>query len=46
MIEENQQVRIVKEVIEKVNIKPLVKLYKGGGASSYNPKMLLKVLVY
>lgn len=46
MIEENHPVRIVNQVIEKINIKPLIKLYKGGGASSYNPKMLLKVLVY
>jgi transposase len=46
MIEENHPVRIVNQVIEKINIKPLLRLYKGGGASSYNPKMLLKVLVY
>ncbi len=46
MIEEKHPVRVVNEVIEKINIKPLQKLYKGGGTSSYNPKMLLKVLVY
>jgi len=46
MIEANHPVRVVNEVIEKINIKPLLKLYKGGGTSSYNPKMLLKVLVY
>jgi len=46
MIESKHPVRIVNEVIEKINIKPLLKLYKGGGTSSYNPKMLLKVLVY
>lgn len=46
MIEKNHSVRIVNEVIERINIKPLRKLYKGGGTSSYNPKMLLKVLVY
>ena len=46
MIEKNHPIRIVNEVIERINIKPLVKLYKGGGTSSYNPKMLLKVLVY
>jgi len=45
-IESKHPVRIVNEVIEKINIKPLLKLYKGGGTSSYNPKMLLKVLVY
>ena len=46
MIEEKHPVRVVNAIIEKINIKPLIKLYKGGGASSYNPKMLLKVLVY
>ncbi|MDI6804997.1 MAG: IS1182 family transposase, partial [Bacteroidota bacterium] len=29
-----------------LNIEPLVATYKGGGSSSYNPLMLLKVLVY
>ena len=37
MIEANHPVRVVNEVIEKINIKPLLKLYKGGGTSSYNP---------
>jgi transposase len=34
------------KLIEKINIKPLLRQYKGGGSSSYNPRMLLKVLVY
>jgi len=46
MIEKKHPVRVVNEVIEQINIKPLLRLYKGGGSSSYNPKMLLKVLVY
>lgn len=46
MIELNHPVRVVNEVIENINIKPLLNLYKGGGSSSCNPKMLLKVLVY
>jgi transposase len=46
LISENHPVRVVNRIIEKINIKPLLKLYKGGGTSSYNPKMLLKVLVY
>jgi transposase len=46
MIEEKHPVRIVNAVIEQINIKPLEKQYKGGGASSYSPRMLLKVLVY
>jgi transposase len=39
-------VRVVNEVIDRMNIDPLLDRYPGGGASSYHPKMLLKVLVY
>ena len=39
-------VRVVNEVIESVNLEALEKAYKGGGTSSYHPKMLLKILVY
>jgi len=46
MIEKNHPVRIVNEVIDRINVRPLLRQYKGGGTSSYNPKMLLKVLVY
>ncbi|HEY2720473.1 MAG TPA: hypothetical protein VGI82_02025 [Chitinophagaceae bacterium] len=37
-------VRIVNEIIESVNLELLEKDYKGGGTSSYHPKMLLKIL--
>lgn len=46
LLEENHPVRTVNSVIEKINLEPLLKQYKGGGTSSYHPKMLLKVLVY
>jgi transposase len=46
MISPAHPVRVVDAIIEKININPLIKLYKGGGTSSYHPKMLLKVLVY
>ena len=39
-------VRIVEQVIERVDIQPVLNKYKGGDTSSYHPKMLLKVLVY
>jgi transposase len=39
-------VRIVNEVIEKIDLDILSEQYKGGGTSSYHPKMLLKILVY
>ena len=46
IIPENHLVRIVNEAVEKIDLTPLVSKYKGGGTSSYHPKMLLKVLVY
>lgn len=46
LIEENHPVRIVDRVIDKIDIQPLIKTYKGGGTSSYHPRMLLKVVIY
>jgi transposase len=46
MIPENHLVKVVNAAIEKMDINPLLEKYKGGGTSSYHPKMLLKVLVY
>ncbi len=39
-------VRVVNEVINKINIEPLLSAYQTKGTSSYHPAMLLKVLVY
>jgi transposase len=46
LIEANHPVRVVNEVINGIDLKPLLKEYKGGGTSSYHPSMLLKVVVY
>lgn len=42
----NHPVRVVSEVLEKVDVSKLLRKYKPGGTSSYHPRMLLKVLVY
>src|SRR6201996_5595894 len=39
-------VRVVHEVLEKIDITALLQQYKPGGTSSYHPRMLLKTLVY
>ena len=44
MIPEKHLVRVVNHTIEQLNVDPLLATYKGGGASAYHPKMLLKVL--
>lgn len=46
LVAENHPVRVVNEVIERIDIGELTASYKGGGTSSYHPRMLLKVLVY
>jgi transposase len=46
LITDNHPVRIVNEVLNKIDIRPLTRKYKTGGSSSYHPLMLLKVLVY
>ena len=46
LIPSQHPVRVVNEVIESIDVSPLLKSYKGGGTSSYHPKMLLKVMVY
>lgn len=39
-------VRVVNDVIERLDISCLMESYKGGGNSCYPPKMMLKLLVY
>lgn len=45
-IPKNHLVRVVNQVVEKLDISSIVNQYEGGGASSYHPKMLIKVLLY
>jgi transposase len=45
-IDKNHPVRIVNQVVDRIDIDPLLKKFKGGGTSSYHPRMLLKVLIY
>jgi transposase len=46
LIPQSHPVRVVNEVINKINIEPLLKAYHIRGSSSYHPQLLLKVLVY
>lgn len=46
LIPENHQVRIVSAIIDRLDISSIEQGYKGGGTSSYNPRMLLKIIVY
>lgn len=46
LIEKDHPVRVINEVLNNLDIDSICKQYKGGGTSSYHPRMLLKVLVY
>ncbi len=46
LIAVDHMVRVVNRAVEQINLDPLLKKYKGGGTSSYHPRMMLKVLVY
>lgn len=39
-------VRIVNTILDSIDVSSLESSYKGGGTSSYHPKVLLKILVY
>jgi transposase len=40
------RVRLVNTIIDQIDISKLEREYKGGGTSSYHPRMLLKVMIY
>ena len=46
LIPEKHLVRVVNKMIEEIDKRVLERQYKGGGTSAYDPKMLLKVIVY
>jgi transposase len=46
LIAENHLVRVIHQFVERMDLAPLEAKYKGGGTSSYHPKMMLKVYLY
>jgi transposase len=46
LIPADHPVRLLNRVIDKLDISDIISSYKGGGASSYHPRMLLKILIY
>jgi transposase len=46
LIPPNHLVRVVNAFVEQMDLAPLLARYKGGGTSSYHPKMMLKVFIY
>lgn len=46
LISDHHVVRVVRSIIDQLDIDDLIKKYKGGGASSFHPRLMLKILVY
>lgn len=46
LIAPNHLVRIVNEVVDKMDIHLIINSYEGGGTSAYHPRMMIKVLLY
>ena len=45
-VPENHPVRTVNTILYNIDISDIESTYKGGGTTSYNPRMLLKIVVY
>ena len=45
-IPENDPVRVLDAIVEHLDISAIEATYKGGGASSFAPRMLLKLILY
>ena len=45
-ISEDHPVRLINSILDSIDISSIESGYKGGGTSSYHPRMLLKVIVY
>ncbi|MDE5714135.1 MAG: transposase [Muribaculaceae bacterium] len=46
LVPENHMVRVVDAVIDRLDICDILSTYRGGGNSAFNPRMMLKVLVF
>ena len=46
LVPKNHPVRIVNSILDQIDSSGLENTYKGGGTSSYHPKLLLKILIY
>ncbi len=42
----NHPVRLVNQIVDQLNIDDILSTYKGGGTSSYHPRVMIKILFY
>lgn len=46
LISPGHLVRVVSDVVDRMDISAIINSYEGGGASAYHPRMMVKVLLY
>ena len=46
LVPQNHMVRVVDAVIDRLDISAILSSYRGGGNSAFNPRMMLKVIVF
>lgn len=46
LIAPNHPVRVVNQVVDNLDLDPILAKYAGGGCPAYHPRMMLKILVY
>lgn len=46
LVPHNHIVRVVDEIIDRLDVSEILSTYNGGGNSAFNPKMILKVLIF
>jgi transposase len=45
-IPQDAPVRLVSQIVDKLDISKVIDTYKGGGTSSYHPRMMLKIVIW
>jgi hypothetical protein len=45
-ISQDLPVRLVNQVVDNLNISKVIDSYKGGGTSSYPPRVMLKIVIF
>jgi len=45
-VPQDSPVRVINQIVDNLDISKVLSTYKGGGTSSYHPRMMLKVVLY
>ena len=45
-VAKDHPVRVVNKIIDEIDLRDILDTYKGGGASSFHPRIMLKIIIY